>query len=94
MQAEKSQLAATHPIEFRLFHALDDDGDGYVSKPEFRRTLDDNGLSRKDPRLAGLYSALDEVKGESFEFATFLGMIHTVAALIERMLFGELAVPD
>ena len=87
-------LGALHPIEARLFSALDDDGDGLVKKSDFSDALELNGLTRKDTRLIELFTNLDEIVEEAFDFPTFLGMIHTAAALIERMLIGDLAIPD
>ena len=91
---QETDLAALHPIEARLFSALDDDGDGLVKKADFSGTLERNGLTRKDSRLIELFTNLDEIGEDAFDFPTFLGMIHTAAALIERMLIGDLAIPD
>lgn len=89
-----NSLLGLHPIEARLFSSLDDDGDGLVSKVAFLAELDRNGLGRKDPRLENLFASLDAVRDEEFDFAIFLGVIHSAAALIERMLVGDLAIPD
>ena len=89
-----SSLEGQHPIEARMFSSLDDDGDGLVSKADFLSNLDRNGLSRKDPRLKELFDRLDAVGQEVIDFPTFLDVIHSAAALIERMLIGDLAVPD
>jgi glutaminase len=93
-QLAGGDLAWMHPIEARLFSSLDDDGDGLVSKAGFLAELGRNGLSRKDPRLNELFARLDAVKAEEIDFAAFLDIIHSAAALIERMLIGDLAVPD
>ena len=94
VQFSKTDLGATHPIEYRLFGALDDDGDGHVEKADFSRTLDQNGLTQKDPRLSDLFSKLEAVREDQLDFSTFLSLIHTAAALIERMFLGELAILD
>jgi glutaminase len=90
----RTGLGLLHPIEYRIFSALDDDFDGSVEKREFIEALDHNGLSRKDPRLAELYAKLDSLTSETLDFPVFLAVIQSAAALIERMLIGDLAVPD
>ena len=89
-----NSLAVAHPTEFRLFWALDADGDGLVKKADFAEALQCNGLTRKDPRLNELLSRLDEISTDAFDFPTFVDIIHTVGALVARMLHGDLAIPD
>jgi glutaminase len=86
--------ATRHPREYRLFWALDEANDGQITRQSFTRALERNGLTRKDPRLSGLYSALDALEGESLDFPAFLDVVQTVGVLIERMLQGDLALPD
>ncbi len=88
------QYAANYQREYRLFWALDDDGDGRVQKSDIARTLESNGLTRKDKRLEFLYSALDGYEADSFDFPAFLDIVQTVGNLIERALQGDLALPD
>jgi glutaminase len=90
----RDHSAANRPREHRLFWALDDDGDGLVRTIDFIQVLERSGLTRKDQRLEHLFSRLDEIEAESFDFPTFLSIIHTVSTLIERVLQGDLALPD
>lgn len=89
-----SSLATSHPTEYRLFWALDDDGDGLVRKDDLTTALNRNGLTRKDPRLTELLDKLEGIEKNDFDFATFIDVIHTVGALVARMLHGDLAIPD
>lgn len=86
--------ALNYPREYRLFWALDYDGDGLVRTTDFIQVLNKNGLTIKDRRLEDLFSKLDAIEAESFDFSTFLNVIQTVGTLIERLLQGSLALPD
>ena len=83
-----------HPREYRLFWALDDDGDSEVNKSDLVLVLERNGLTRKDPRLSEFFTLLDELKSETLDFKTFLGIIKTASTLIEQVMQGDLALPD
>ena len=45
--ADRDVQAANHPREYRLFWALDYDGDGSVQTPDLVRVLERNGLTRR-----------------------------------------------
>ena len=83
-----------NPREHRLFSALDEDGDGFVSKNDLLCTLDASGLARTDPRLAGLHASLASLDSEEMEFVTFLSIIGPAGIVVDRALRGELAIPD
>jgi glutaminase len=86
--------ATNHPEVYRLFWAQDDDGDGLVRTSDLLRVLERNGLTRKNPQLGDLFSALDELETEAFDFPAFLRIIQSASALIEQVLQGNLALPD
>ncbi len=89
-----SKMAIAHPQEFRLFWALDKDGDGFVQKAELLTILESNGLTRKDQRLVSLFTKMDAIEGDAVVFEQFLSLTQTVGPLVERLLRGELALPD
>src|SRR5210317_1283114 len=91
---EQAAHAANHPLEYRLFWALDDDGDSQVNKSDLVLVLERNGLSRKDPRLGEFFTLLDELKSETLDFKAFLNIIKTASTLIEQVMQGDLALPD
>lgn len=88
------KLTANHPYEYRLFWSLDDDGDGLITKSEFVQVLENNGLTRKDPRLNDFFSALDDIESEAIDFKSFMRVIQSEIMLIEQVLQGDLALPD
>ena len=90
----REQYAATHQREYRLFWALDDDGDGHVRKPDLTQALENNGLTRKDVRLVDFFSKLDGLESDVLDFPAFLDVVQPVGTLIERVLQGDLALPD
>lgn len=92
--ANRNVPATSHPLEYRLFWSLDDDGDGLAQRSDLVRVLERNGLTRKDPRLKDVFSALDALNTESIDFSVFLNIIKSAGALIEQALQGELALPD
>ena len=73
----REQYAATHQREYRLFWALDDDGDGHVRKSDLTQALENNGLTRKDVRLVDFFSKLDGLESDVLDFPAFLGMVQT-----------------
>ena len=85
-----------HHREYRLFWALDDDGDGdgLAQTSDLVHVLEQNGLTRKDPCLNDLFSALDNLETDTFDFSTFLNIIKSASALTEQVLQGDLALPD
>jgi glutaminase len=91
---EQDAHAANHPLEYRLFWALDDDGDSQVNKSDLVLVLERNGLTRKDPRLGEFFTLLDELKSETLDFKAFLNIIKTASTLIEQVMQGDLALPD
>ena len=91
---EQDAHAANHPLEYRLFWALDDDGDSQVNKSDLVLVLERNGLTRKDPRLGEFFTLLDQLKSETLDFKTFLNIIKTASTLIEQVMQGDLALPD
>lgn len=91
---EQAAHAANHPLEYRLFWALDDDGDSQVNKSDLVLVLERNGLTRKDPRLGEFFTLLDELKSETLDFKAFLNIIKTASTLIEQVMQGDLALPD
>ena len=91
---EQAAHAANHPLEYRLFWALDDDGDSQVNKSDLVLVLERNGLTRKDPRLGEFFILLDELKSETLDFKAFLNIIKTASTLIEQVMQGDLALPD
>ncbi len=90
----RDQFATNYPREYRLFWAIDDDGDGRVQKRDVARVLESNGLTRKDRRLGELFSRLDECEVEALDFPAFLNIIQTVGTLFERTQQGDLVLPD
>ena len=90
----REQYAATHQREYRLFWALDDDGDGHVRKSDLTQALENNGLTRKDVRLVDFFSKLDGLDSDVLDFPAFLDVVRPVGTLIERVLQGDLALPD
>ena len=92
--AEQDGYAANHPLEYRLFWSLDDDGDSQVNKSDLVLVLERNGLTRKDPRLGEFFTRLDELKSETLDFKAFLSIIKTASTLIEQVMQGDLALPD
>ena len=83
-----------HPREYRLFWALDDDGDSLAQTSDLVHVLEQNGLTRKDPRLNDLFYALDNLETDTFDFSTFLNIIKSPSALTEQVLQGDLALTD
>ena len=86
--------SASHPYEHRLFWSLDDDGDGRVARVDLEGVLERNGLTRKDPRLAELFAALDAAASDAIDFSGFLRITQSASGLTEQLLRGDLALPD
>ena len=80
----RDKLAANYPREFRLFWAIDDDGDGRVRKADVARVLESNGLTRKDRRLGEMFTKLDECDVEALDFPAFLTIVQSAGTLFER----------
>ena len=91
---ERDIHTSKHHREYRLFWALDGDGDGLAQTSDLVHVLEQNGLTRKDPRLNDLYSALDNLETDTFDFSSFLNIIKSASALTEQVLQGDLALPD
>lgn len=91
--------------ERRLFQSLDTDNHGHVKREDFEQTLRDMGLSPSDPRLLQTMMQLDEyqrrVQRSSIHVDTsliplnvFCEALRPSIFLIERLLQGELVIPD
>jgi len=91
--------------ERRLFQSLDTDNDGHVKREDFEQTLRDMGLSPSDPRLLQTMMQLDQyqhrVQRSSIHVDTsliplgvFCEVLRPGILLIERVLHGELVIPD
>ncbi len=79
---------------WRVFHAVDDDGDGFVEPRDLARLIERAGFAAGDGRSAGLLSRL-EVHGEApLDFIAFLALLGADNVLVEQIAQGDLALPD
>ncbi|MCB9749562.1 MAG: glutaminase A [Myxococcales bacterium] len=80
--------------EYRLFSALDCDGDGQLDAKDLRAALAATGLRLEDPRLREMNAQLEALGREALSADDFAEVIRPVSVLIERALQGGLAIPD
>lgn len=80
--------------EFRLFQALDTDGDGFVPVHDLWHALGAAGLERTDGRLVEVKAALDALISERLDYGEFTRAIASAGLLVERALQGHLAIAD
>jgi len=85
---------AQHRREFRIFNALDFDGDGFVERERLARGLGIIGFQRGDPRLAEVYAALEPLDGPPLDLDAFAKVTAPASILVERAIRGAVAVPD
>lgn len=79
---------------WRLFHAIDDDGDGWIEAVTLVEVLARAGFETDDRRLAGLFGRLAERQGARLDFTAFLAVLGADSLIFERVVRGDLAVPD
>lgn len=92
--AMPESVSAEQHRDYRLFFALDDDGDGWVAKKDFAQLLQNSGLICDDPRLKDFFLALEAEKEEILDFDAFLRLQSTAGLLVEHAFRGDLIVPD
>ena len=80
--------------EFRMFRALDFDGDGLVAREQLSRGLQAIGYRRDDPRLTEVYERLEPLDGPPLDLCTFSQVIGPASILVERAIRGTVAIPD
>lgn len=80
--------------EYRVFNALDFDGNGRIERERLVRALETIGLRRGDARLAEVHAALEPIDGPPLDFEGFCDAIAPAGILVERAVRGAVAVPD
>ncbi|MEM6928128.1 MAG: glutaminase A, partial [Myxococcota bacterium] len=79
---------------FRVFNALDFDGDGLIERERLSRALEIVGFDRQDARLAEVHAGLEPLDGPHLDFDGFREVIAPASILVERAIRGAVAVPD
>lgn len=83
------------PREFRLFFALDLEGEGCVRRATLEALLARVGLAGRDARLAESRALLGRMgPGASLGYSEFCAVVRPSILLFERAIQGKLAVPD
>ena len=83
-----------HRRESRIFHSLDMDGTGSVSRTVLAKMLASSGLRREDGRLAQVFAALEPLDGPPLDLDVFADVVSTAGILVERAVRGSLVIPD
>lgn len=85
----------TTRLESRLFNAIDIQNKKYITKKDFIHFINKSGIRIEDPRLQSVakqLSNLDEV--DKIDFKLFVDIIKNNQTLIEKILTGNLIIPN
>ncbi len=81
--------------EFRLFAALDLERKGYIRRADLESVIYDMGLSDDDFRIRESVHALQRYgPNDRIDYAAFCAIIRSSILLIERVLQGNMVIPD
>ena len=80
--------------ELRLFRALDLQNRGFVDTDDLMQVQRETGLSAHDFRLRESLRVLREHGRHTLDFETFCSVVRPSILLIERVLQGQMIVPD
>ena len=84
-----------NPIERNaLFRALDERGDGTVSKDDIARRLGSCGIAMGDARLSRFSELLDAEPTHSLDDEAFARVMTGNSSIIERAVQGRLVIPE
>lgn len=96
MKLEKlSNKKEEYTIFKNLFNSIDEEGKGYITKIQLLNIIKRHGISDKDKRIVGFiecinkYSNLDEIN-----LNEFIKITHTNISIIERIIKGNLIIPN
>jgi glutaminase len=104
IESDGKEVDTHKSVEHALFHSMDMNNSGVISRGEWIRRLNDAGIKSDDLRIKPLINALsrqtdaDLINALSehtdIDFDTFSELVKIRFSLIRRALIGELIIPD
>lgn len=92
---KNNRLSEDYSVEQRFFNAMDVEGKGYIVKNELINALARMGITMQDPRLKPVMQKLAQfAELTPIDFAQFVEISKSNLSLLEKILSGDLIVPD
>lgn len=78
-----------------LFNALDDHGEGYVTKKQIINSFHNCGIGKEDARISALIDELDSYSSkQEIEFEEFIKISESNIAILDRCIKNTFAIPN
>jgi len=78
----------------KMFKALDSDTDGFVTREDLLRIIDESGISRKDIRIAHTIQGVMESSNAKLDFNQFRALVGSNSSILKSIIQKRLVVPD